>query len=335
MKPTPASARMRRLGVSLWLCFLIQAVAPAPALAWWGWLDKWSGPGPFTGWLVEVRLACFGPSSGYRELRAALRKAQAASRAHETALNQRTLGETQLRQSELDAQKEWQDLLDAILKAEASFPIASKSQLEEVKTLGTQLANPGKLEVAAINTAIEQAALAVTETRAVAVTTMAGTGVLWSLCSPERRRAFSIEAGFDYWSTRRPNPEFAGGEDVKFVTFMPSFTWRVLSNPKYDVLDIGAGAGKYWFSSRGFDSFSGLIVQPIRLDIHGPTVWTRLPKTDIRRLAAATTFRMGLMTAPAGFEAGAFGPGVERIPAELVFTWAVFFNARSLLGSGR
>lgn len=42
-------ARARRLAVALVLCTLVQLTAPTPALAWFGWLDEWSGPGPFWG----------------------------------------------------------------------------------------------------------------------------------------------------------------------------------------------------------------------------------------------------------------------------------------------
>src|SRR5688572_9025277 len=48
-----SSPKARRLGLLLALCFVIEASAPAPALAWFGWLDKWSGPGPFWGQLYR------------------------------------------------------------------------------------------------------------------------------------------------------------------------------------------------------------------------------------------------------------------------------------------
>ena len=66
MTPFPSSPKARRLGLMLALCLVIEASAPAPALAWFGWLDEWSGPGEFWGLLYEMRLVCFGPEQWSR-----------------------------------------------------------------------------------------------------------------------------------------------------------------------------------------------------------------------------------------------------------------------------
>ena len=39
-------------------CVVVQLAAPAPAHAWWDWIDQLSGPGPFTGWDVQWRVKC-------------------------------------------------------------------------------------------------------------------------------------------------------------------------------------------------------------------------------------------------------------------------------------
>ena len=51
---------MRRLYVSLVLAGLFQMLSPAPAQAWWEWLDELSGPKGLKGPQFEARLACFG-----------------------------------------------------------------------------------------------------------------------------------------------------------------------------------------------------------------------------------------------------------------------------------
>ena len=51
---------MRRLCPSLILAGLFQMWSPAPAQAWWEWLDELSGPQGLKGPQFEARLVCFG-----------------------------------------------------------------------------------------------------------------------------------------------------------------------------------------------------------------------------------------------------------------------------------
>ena len=50
---------MRRVRAALILGVLFQLMLPAPAHAWFDWLDELSGPGKFKGWHLEARLVCF------------------------------------------------------------------------------------------------------------------------------------------------------------------------------------------------------------------------------------------------------------------------------------
>ena len=50
---------MRSLKASILAGALLVLMVPAPAHAWFGWLDNLSGPGPFHGLEFDVRLACF------------------------------------------------------------------------------------------------------------------------------------------------------------------------------------------------------------------------------------------------------------------------------------
>jgi hypothetical protein len=51
---------MRWLRRSVLLCLIITMATPAPAEAWFAWLDRLSGPGPWYGLKVDVRALCFG-----------------------------------------------------------------------------------------------------------------------------------------------------------------------------------------------------------------------------------------------------------------------------------
>src|SRR6185436_12223722 len=59
MKTLFTRLRLRSLAGAL--AMLLVLLKPTPAQAWFGWLDEWSGPGPWLGQLYEVRVACFGP----------------------------------------------------------------------------------------------------------------------------------------------------------------------------------------------------------------------------------------------------------------------------------
>lgn len=83
MTPLPLP-KARRLGMMLALCLMVEASAPAPALAWIAWLDEWSGPGPFWGLLYEARLLCFGPDNGVAKLVERLQQAQLTTQAFAT-----------------------------------------------------------------------------------------------------------------------------------------------------------------------------------------------------------------------------------------------------------
>jgi hypothetical protein len=71
---------MRRV-VVIALCavsFLI--TLPAPAHAWWDWLEEYSGPGPFTGFDFQWRLACINDPLPEQMVREELTAALAAAR---------------------------------------------------------------------------------------------------------------------------------------------------------------------------------------------------------------------------------------------------------------
>jgi hypothetical protein len=240
---------MRRVRSALILGVLFELMLPAPAHAWWDWLDSLSGPGKFKGVHLEARLVCF-----------AEREPTPSNAANETQ----------------------GDLIDRNFSG--GF------------TLSACPVRPG-----------------------------------------EKRRA-SLDLGFRFlrFTDDAASNKFAGGNEIELGTFAPSFSWKVFTNPRFDVVDAGVGGGVYWFSSQGpnpggFESFSGVILEPVRLDFHAPSVWTRN-----NWWAAIPNLRFGLMVFPAGFKANAFGPNLEGdkarpIGAEWLKNVGIFFDLEPIV----
>jgi hypothetical protein len=148
------------------------------------------------------------------------------------------------------------------------------------------------------------------------------TGVLASLCTPSKTRQFGFEVAADFYQANS-DPRYANDHTIRLIIVEPALTYRVFTDPAYDILDVGGGLGAYFFSSLGFQSFNGLVTQ-IRADIHGPTRW--INSGDLAAALSLLTFRVGSTRFPAGFKEGVFGPGSKAIPAEWTPTYALFFD---------
>jgi hypothetical protein len=165
-----------------------------------------------------------------------------------------------------------------------------------------------------------------------------GVSVGLSACTNNRIRRSSIEIEASFLRAGASS-NFANNQDIQLTTLMPRFTFSPISNVKYDFVEIGFGVGVYWFSSRGFDGFSGIIVQPIYFDFHAPTILGKYRSGDhkwwwLGRLAAMPDYRWGRVVSPSGFAADAFG-GVGthnvRIPSEFVRSRTFGLNVEPLL----
>ena len=150
-----------------------------------------------------------------------------------------------------------------------------------------------------------------------------------------KKPAASISLGVRFFKADA-DPQYAGNAEIRLVTLVPSFSFSVFATkPKADFLDVGIGAGAYWFSSEGFTSLSGVIVEPMRLDLHVPP--GLVPLDWKGALAQAVMFRYGWVIFPDGFEADAFkgtGDKARRIPAEGLRAWSVFLNLAPLVHLG-
>jgi hypothetical protein len=166
-------------------------------------------------------------------------------------------------------------------------------------------------------------------------------GVTYSACPLERdlHRHGSINMNFRLLETYdNRGHQYAGGNDIRLATLVPTIGWRPLyglADGWADWVDVSAGAGVYWLTSDGsrpggFDPLTGVIFEPMRLDMHAPTAVTK--KWGIwGALIGAPTLRFGLAIFPAGFKANAFGTTetpeqAERIAGEWVHHWAIFVD---------
>jgi hypothetical protein len=101
---------------------------------------------------------------------------------------------------------------------------------------------------------------------------------------------------------------FGGGKEIHLDMYKARVSWRP---PHHDFVDLGVGIGAYVFRSDGtppvFETFSGLVLEPARIELHAPTEWTH--KRYLTRLAGAVTLNIGWNLFPAGFQPNVFGQG--------------------------
>src|SRR5262249_9542950 len=340
---------MRTLKGALGFLAILLLLTPAPAYAWWGWLDDLSGPGSFRGPAFDVRLVCFGAESEAKRLVDELKNAQLLTQkviVERDDPNQRV---PVPRADVLAARNAWRQLIADLSSIHLTFPVLDAKRLNEAATrqaarLDARLADsvartdvprtvefkPQEMSEFLSDSVKELEPLIAEVSRGIA--SINSTGVLLSACSTDRKRRSSIELGVNFWYADG-NPGFANSQQIRLTTLMPMFSFRLFTDPRFDVLDAGMGAGVYWFTSKGFDSFSGVVLEPGRLDFHAPTLWATYPLNSpthiLRRIAAAPTFRFSLMEFPAGFSADAFagvGEHHAQIPGELIKSWTIFIN---------
>jgi hypothetical protein len=232
----------------------------------------------------------------------------------------------------------WQEALDQLLAAQIRW---QSPDLEKTRAALSTIRNLGKdvsvAQFTALVTAADEAFSTAVQSRAGQMATIAGTGMFWSACPNEKERRVSIELNVNDWHSfdNENNASFSGGTSIRFITVMPSVTWRMFANQKADVLDVGIAAGYYAFTSEGFATVDGFIVEPLRVDLHAPSSWAAYPRSNPKRLVSMVSLRAGVMTIPAGFAANAFARGSHRGPikAEIVPTIGLFFNLNSLLSN--
>jgi hypothetical protein len=293
------------------LCALM---VPAPAYAWWGWLEKMSGPDGLKGPQFEFRVACFGEKPGDVELAESLGKEATALTVVASRSQREESDEWE------DAGNKWWEVATAWAAALGEDPPAQNSGKGRQRAVDWQ-ARALRLE------SRERAKLMATSSA----------GVAWSFCKPEKERRLALDLSWGMFDNDG-SAEFAGGAPIDLTTLTTAISWRVFASTRFDVVEVSAGGGVYWFSSEGFRSKRGVVLQPGRLTFRAPSSWSGASSADkpqiLKRLAAIPIYGIGLTVFPAGFEATDFagvGEKAVRIPRELLTTQYFFLNVEPLI----
>src|SRR5262249_46320276 len=131
--------RMRTLKTTVGFLVLFVLLSPAPAHAWWGWLDELSGPGRFRGPQFDFRLVCFGPSSEAKRLVDDFRHAEALTNKLVVGADAKT-GEAQVPRADVVAAYEsWRQLVADLHAVPVTFPVLDSDDLKPASTWAADL----------------------------------------------------------------------------------------------------------------------------------------------------------------------------------------------------
>lgn len=326
------------------LVTLLMVLVPSPAFAWFGWLDALSGPGPWFGALFEFRLKCFGPIADKSTLQALTAVANGLA---SSTPNARTPN------SWLALEKAWDAAFsaaqtdpglrallgprDLVLLSNLRMLLNARGLVPDVESLFAatprvvipdevqkKVAEDVKAQVDAFNENVEgRQRLA------------GGIGVIVENCGNVVRRS-SIDVAADVWLGTKRTPEFANGEGIQLYTFRVAYSYALVRNPRYNIVDGAIGAGLFVFRSDGFDDDDGfsdqrrnIFIEPLRLYIHAPAHWADDGAAWWKQLLAAPVISPAVTLFPRGFDPNVFGQH-DAIGPELVPSVSVYVNARTL-----
>ena len=143
-------------------------------------------------------------------------------------------------------------------------------------------------------------------------------GIVISFCRPRAKdgnayytRRLSIDIGAHFLSAK-DNEAFAHGQKVDLTMVRPAVSMNLLNRfPKWDFVDYAAGAGVYWFTSSQFPTFTGFVMEPVRIEFH-PTTAMKESKWS----AAVPIARIAWLVFPSGFDRAMFVP-TDPLPARI------------------
>lgn len=338
------SVPLSRLIVSSVLGIVAVIGSPRPADAWFGWLDKFSGPGGYGGLLFDVRAFCFGEDSPVASLQGKLASARSQSKIMIDVLNTVRLASSDSASVEFRRLFGGFDSAASAFIAElrnvnADFPVIDPAEIASVDAelalmravLAGENGSFAALRLPQLISAVQDLdsslkALGDKEHRAYAALT--ATGIFLTFCDTSKRTRWAFDVDASVWRTFKGSSDFASGQHVWFAMVAPAVTRHLRSDPSSDFIDAGIGVGAYRFMSRGFEDRGGLLLNP-RLEFHGPTAWNS--RTGWRRHFAALTLRTGFLILPSEIGAGELGVGSKRVRNwELVKNIAIFFHLPSL-----
>jgi len=301
----------RAIGVACGMAVLLLVVTPASAYAWWGKLEKLSGPSGLSGPQFDFRVVCFGEKP--------FEIADAESRSVDARRLTRTERGT--------GKPNWAAVADQWKQtANAWSVVLGEPQPADPAGTDEQRAERWQRDAERLEGRARARLMATSSV-----------GVLWSLCRPDKERRLALDVNWGVWGNNG-EADYAGGAPIKLQTLMTSVSWRLLADSNWDFVEVSAGAGVYWFSSTGFPSRNGVVLQPGRVTFRAPSSWSGKKLNDWRRWAAIPVYGIGITVFPAGFEATDFagtGDKAVRIPRELLTTQYFFLNVEPFLRMAR
>lgn len=318
---------MRWLERSVLLCLLMVVLTPAPAHAWFELLDYLSGPGRFYGQKLDFRVWCSGRAVPLSALTTMVQGAMTNSfSVRDEARAQASLGL-------------WKEVVDQLKQMDQGLHLFEDRDFDDLKTradalfyepVGRKFLAGNGVDPASMFAFLRSIEVAMDRIYKASVS-IGSTGIFISFCSPEKTRAFAVEVGFTTLQAES-NPDYALDYTIRLNTFTGALSYRVPLPADRDVLDVGLIAGVYRFSSRGFDAFSGLTVEPF-IDLHGPT--SLVDAGGLKQLLGLVTVRVGFVWFPGGFDGEQFASAPskpQRISGgEVTPSATIFFNLTPLL----
>lgn len=295
---------MRWLSRSLMLCLFVVVLTPAPAHAWFEWLDRLSGPGDWWGLKVDIRAVCFGAEIP-------------TVAANYQSLDQMTMN---LRQGDAMAVAELQRNIAQMRKVDQSLRVLPPGTLDEIErkfntffSIRTKPQNPEieKSQAELLTQAIRIYRDAEVSLRE-AARFSAAPGIFISLCPSNRLRSFALEFGLTGLRTGGV-PTYANNEAIGLATFTAGLSYRIPLSVNSDIIDIGTNVGRAVFFAEGLRPVKRWTIEPF-VDLHLPTR-LRLQGSKWERLFARFSVRGGLVFFPRGFKPEDFEalPGTPAI----------------------
>jgi hypothetical protein len=337
-------------------------VQPARADAWFGWLDRLSGPGPFKGAEFDFRIVCFVEETPWTDaasmsvaaisiIKGRLTNHPALPRFKESLMelidfDDGKKGANALPIRQLETLDYWTGRI-----ANAPLGLTAKEMISVAKGLGEAAGKVRELESdPEVANALERAASSWRAATQPRVSVLPGS-VAWASCSDNPKNSPSLVLPGDVrHRDRKPSPSivlnyrqlyanwgkstdtpFAPGNKITLRVIEPKFTWPL--SGRFDFLEGQAGIGRYWFSSDGFDTFSGWIVEPVRFDVHFPARFGDDRRWWVRGLTAVS-YSAGVILFPDGFPANAFnraGATPSISGGEAIFEQGLVVNVGRLL----
>jgi hypothetical protein len=362
MHGMPRVGRIRKWMIVGAACVLMHLAVPRDAFALLEWLDHLSGPGPFRGEEYYARLFCVmdRPSpelarklmDDLEQVRTALTlPAEINSPFELYRKNPKVMSTSVLpmREQLLTASAAAQNF-GQLLRSRSvpQLPELQRQQLlamtREVEDITRQASVP---RVSAIPGLIAWADCRDRPRRRAQSDTSTGLPLV-SDTRGDRHPIFSLGLHYRRYTTGTVRPpellglvalrsqsrsEWANGQDVTLKTFTLQGSWPLTG--RLDILDGSAAIGVYRFRSDDFSAFHGVIVEPVRVDLHVPARVFDNTNNPLLKIAYSMSLRWGFMTFPGGIEASRFnasGSAVGKDVSDVIFDWGIGWNVGRLFG---